>query len=127
MGPPVEFCISMDFHVYISGVSCFHHFLCQKNLPFHSRSAPAMHPIVDSTQVLRGRALDEVSTHTREELADAVSLVVLWHSLMHDSMKTFNGGPACHNRGQRWGNLVQEHGADIPVVSSHDFLLRTIS
>lgn len=44
-----------------------------------------MHPsIVDSTQVLRGRPLDEVSTHTREELADAVSLVVLWHSLIHE-------------------------------------------
>ena len=53
--------------------------------PFHSRSAVAMHPsIVDSTQVLRGRPLDEVSTHTREELADAVSLVVLWHSLIHE-------------------------------------------
>lgn len=98
MGTPVECCIfhgiSMDFHVYISPLSSvftiFSPVYARKislSNPFHSRSAVAMHPsIVDSTQVLRGRPLNEVSTHTREELADAVSLVVLWHNLIHDQL-----------------------------------------
>lgn len=95
MGNPVECCISHGISMISMAIfplssvftifSPVHARKISLSNPFHSRSAVAMHPsIVDSTQVLRGRPLDEVSTHTREELADAVSLVVLWHSLIHE-------------------------------------------